>query len=150
MSISQEFKEFVMRGNVVDLAVGIVIGAAFGTIVNSFVNDMLMPPIGMALGQVDFSQLKVVLKAASTGADGKPIAEVAIRYGTFINTLINFLIIAFAVFLVVKSINSLKKRVMPAAPAGAPVTKECPYCASTIPIKAQRCPHCTSDLPATA
>jgi large conductance mechanosensitive channel len=150
MSFSSEFKEFVMRGNVVDLAVGIVIGAAFGTIVNSFVNDLLMPPIGMALGRVDFVQLKLVLNAASTAADGKAIPEVAIRYGAFINTLINFLIIAFAVFLVVKGINTLKKRVVLPPPAAGPVTKECPYCLSNIPLKARRCANCTSELPATA
>lgn len=147
MGLIREFKEFAARGNVVDLAVGIVIGAAFGLIVTSFVNDVLMPPIGMALGHVDFSQMKTVLKDA-TVVDGKPVAEVAIRYGAFINTVINFLIVAFAVFLVVKAMNSMKKK-QPPAPAGAPISKECPFCISTIPIKARRCPNCTSEIVAT-
>jgi large conductance mechanosensitive channel len=144
----REFKEFAARGNVVDLAVGIVIGAAFGVIVTSFVSDILMPPIGMALGHVDFADLKTVLKPA-TKVDGKDVPEVAIRYGAFLNTVINFLIIAFAVFLVVKAVNSMKRK-QPEAPASAPVAKECPYCISTIPIKARRCPNCTSEIPATA
>src|SRR5690349_3667402 len=106
MGLIREFKEFAARGNVVDLAVGIVIGAAFGLIVTSFVNDVLMPPIGMAMGHVDFSQMKAVLKEA-TVVDGKPVPEVAVRYGAFINTVINFLIVAFAVFMVVKAMNAM-------------------------------------------
>jgi large conductance mechanosensitive channel len=115
------------------------------------VADILMPPIGMALGQVDFSQLKVVLKEATfpMGEGAKPMPEVAIRYGAFLNTVINFVIIAFAVFIVVKGVNSLKRK-QPAGPAAAPVAKECPFCISTIPIKASRCPNCTSELTAKA
>jgi large conductance mechanosensitive channel len=148
----KEFKEFAMRGNVVDMAVGIIIGAAFGTIVQSLVNDIIMPPIGLALGHVDFSNLFLVLKQGAiagpyTSPDAaKKAGAVTINYGVFVNTIINFLIVAFAVFLLVRGINQLKRK--EEAPAAAPTTKECPYCASTIPIKATRCPHCTSELKA--
>jgi large conductance mechanosensitive channel len=146
----KEFKEFAMRGNVVDMAVGIIIGAAFGTIVKSLVADVIMPPIGLALGNVDFANLFVVLKAGSTAgpyaslADAQAAGAVTINYGAFINTMISFLIVAFAVFLLIRSMNNLKRA--EEAPAAEPTTKECPHCLSTIPIKATRCAHCTSDL----
>jgi large conductance mechanosensitive channel len=146
----KEFKEFVMRGNMVDMAVGIIMGVAFGTIIGSLVSDMIMPPIGLALGRVDFSNLFLVLKEGTPPgpyaslADAKAAGAVSINYGVFLNTIINFLIIAFAVFLIVRYINRLKRR--EAAPPAEPTTKECPYCFSTIPIKAKRCPHCTSQL----
>jgi large conductance mechanosensitive channel len=146
----KEFKEFAMRGNVVDMAVGIVIGAAFGAIVSSLVADVIMPPIGLLLGKVDFSNLFVVLKAGTTPgpfetlAAAKQAGAVTLNIGLFINTIISFLIIAFAVFLVVKQVNKLKKKAE--APAAAPTTKECPYCFSSIPLKATRCPFCTSTL----
>ncbi len=130
----KEFKEFAMRGNVVDMAVGIIIGAAFGNIVSSFVNDVLMPPIGMLLGGVDFSDLMIKLKEG-----------VFIKYGVFINTVLDFIIVAFAIFLVVKGMNRLKKKEVPPPPA-APTTKECPECLSVIPIKAVRCAHCGVQL----
>jgi len=148
----KEFKEFAMRGNVVDMAIGIIIGAAFGTIVQSLVNDVIMPPIGLALGHVDFSNLFFVLKqGATTGPytslDGaKKAGAVTINYGAFVNTIISFLIIAFAVFLLVRGINQLNRK--EEASTAAPATKECSYCASSIPIKATRCPHCTSELKA--
>jgi large conductance mechanosensitive channel len=146
----KEFKEFAMRGNVVDMAVGIIIGAAFGTIVKSLVNDVIMPPIGLVLGNVDFSNLFLVLKdGASAGpyialANAQTAGAVTINYGVFINSLISFLIVAFTLFLVIKSMNKLKHQ--QEAPAAAPTTKECPYCFSTIAIKASRCPQCTSEL----
>ncbi len=147
----KEFKEFAMRGNVVDMAVGIIIGAAFGTIVTSLVADVLMPPIGLLMGNIDFANLFIVLKegAKASGpyaslAAAKAAGAVTINYGLFINTIISFLIIAFAVFLLVRSINRLKRQ-EEAAPA-VPTTKECSHCFSAIPIKATRCPHCTSDL----
>jgi len=146
----KEFKEFAMRGNVVDMAVGIVIGAAFGTIVNSFVSDIIMPPIGLILGNVDFSGMFVVLKEGKVAgpygslAAAKAAGAVTLNYGVFINTIISFLIISFAVFLLIRNINRLKKK--EEAPAPAPATKECPYCISVIPIQAVRCPHCTSEL----
>ncbi|MBN2721133.1 MAG: large conductance mechanosensitive channel protein MscL [Proteobacteria bacterium] len=146
----KEFKEFAMRGNVVDMAVGIVIGAAFGTIVQSFVKDILMPPIGLLMGNVDFTNLFVVLKEGAqagpfaTIADAQAAGAVTWNYGMFINTIISFLIVAFAVFLVIKSLNNLKRQ--EEAPPAEPTTKECPYCFSTIPIKATRCPACTSEL----
>ncbi len=135
----KEFKEFAMRGNVVDMAVGIVIGGAFGKIVSSFVKDVLMPPIGLALGGVDFSSLAVTLKEAAEGVEA-----VTINYGVFINTVIDFIIIAFAIFMVVKGMNSMKKE--EEAPAAEPTEKDCPRCYSSIPIKATRCPNCTSDV----
>jgi large conductance mechanosensitive channel len=128
----KEFKEFAMRGSVLDMAIGIIIGGAFGTIVSSLVADILMPPIGMLLGQVDFSNLAIHLSDT-----------VAIGYGKFINSVISFLIIAFSLFLVIRGMNRMKKA--EAAPA-APTTKECPFCATAVPIKAVRCPHCTSEL----
>jgi large conductance mechanosensitive channel len=147
----KEFKEFAMRGNVVDMAVGIIIGAAFGSIVKSLVADVIMPPIGLLLGDVDFSNLFVVLRAGTEPgpyaalADAQAAGAVTINYGLFINTVISFLIVAFAVFLLVRSINRLKRK--EEAPPAAPTTKECPRCFSTIPIKATRCGFCTSDLP---
>ena len=147
----KEFKEFAMRGNVIDMAVGIVIGAAFGTIVKSLVSDIIMPPIGLLLGKVDFANLFTVLKegAAVAGpyaslADAQAAGAVTINYGVFINTLISFIIIAFAIFMVIRSMNKLKKK-EEASPA-EPTTKDCPYCLTSIPIKATRCPHCTSKL----
>lgn len=140
MGMLKEFKEFAMRGNVVDLAVGIVIGAAFGRIVNSFVNDIIMPPVGLLLGNVDFSNLAIVLKEKTATTEA-----VAIRYGAFINTILDFLIVAFAIFFLIRQMNRLKRK-QEAAPA-APTTKECPKCYSAIPVKATRCPNCTSELP---
>ncbi|MGH9703851.1 MAG: large-conductance mechanosensitive channel protein MscL [Candidatus Acidiferrales bacterium] len=142
----KEFKEFAMRGNVLDMAVGIVIGAAFGKIVTSFVTDMLMPPLGLLLGKTDFSGLFLNLsgKAYATLAEAKSAGAPTLNYGIFLNTVVDFLIVAFAIFLLVKQVNRLSKK--PAAPAEAPSTKECPYCASTIGIKAVRCPNCTSEL----
>lgn len=147
----KEFKKFIMRGNVVDMAVGIVIGAAFGAIVKSFVSDIIMPPIGLLLGNVDFANLFSVLKEGETVAgpytslaDAQAAGAVTINYGVFINTLISFLIIAFAIFLVIRKINHLKKK--EEAPPAEPTTKDCPYCLTSIPIKATRCPHCTSKL----
>jgi large conductance mechanosensitive channel len=146
----KEFKEFAMRGNVIDLAVGIVIGTAFGTIVKSLVSDIIMPPIGFLLGKVDFTNLFIVLKAgAKTAAPYTSLAEaqtagaVTLNYGMFINTIINFIIIAFAIFMVIRSINKFKK---PVTISAEPSTKDCPYCLISVPIKATRCPHCTSEL----
>jgi len=148
----KEFKEFALRGNVMDMAIGIIIGAAFGTIVKSLVADVIMPPIGLLLGNVDFANLFVVLKegAAEAGpyatlAQAHEAGAVTLNYGVFLNTIISFLIVAFAVFLIVRQMNRMKKA-EEAAPA-PPDTKECPFCLSTIPIKATRCPHCTSELP---
>ena len=146
----KEFKEFAMRGNVVDMAVGIIIGAAFGTIVKSLVDDVIMPPIGLLLGNVDFSNLFAVIKQGAVAGSFATVAEaqkagaVTINYGIFINTVISFLIVAFAVFLLIKGINSLKRK--EEAPPEEPTIKECPRCFSTIPIKATRCGFCTSDL----
>lgn len=147
----KEFKEFAMRGNVVDMAVGIIIGAAFGTIVKSLVSDVIMPPIGLALGNVDFSNLFIILKHGlemagpyASLADAQAAGAVTLNYGTFINTIISFLIVAFAVFMLIRSINRLKRK--EEAPPPEPTTKECPHCFSTIPIKANRCPMCTSEL----
>ena len=147
----KEFKEFAMRGSVVDMAVGIVIGAAFGAIVKSFVDDVLMPPIGLLLGNVDFSNLFITLKDGAKAAGpyaslaaAKTAGAVTLNLGLFINTVISFVIIAFAVFLVIKGLNRMKKT--EAAPPAEPTTKECPFCWSTIPLKATRCPHCTSEL----
>jgi large conductance mechanosensitive channel len=149
----KEFKEFAMRGNVLDMAVGIIIGAAFGTIVNSLVNDVIMPPIGLLLGNIDFSNLYVVLREGAKAAPpyeslaaAKAAGATSINYGFFINTVITFLIVAFAVFLLIRSVNKLKRQEV--APPPVPTTKDCQYCFSTIPIKASRCPHCTSELKA--
>jgi large conductance mechanosensitive channel len=146
----KEFKEFAMRGNVIDMAVGIIIGAAFGTIIGTLVSDVLMPPIGLLLGNVDFSNLFIVLKEGkiagpyATVAAAKGAGAVTLNYGLFVNTIVNFLIVAFAILFVVRGMNALKKK--EEAPAAAPTTKECPHCLSTIPIKATRCGHCTSEL----
>jgi len=151
----QEFKKFAMRGNVVDMAVGIIIGGAFGTIVKSIVADVIMPPIGLMLGGVDFSNLFVVLKAGADApgpyaalADAQAAGAVTINYGVFLNSVISFVIVAFSVFLLVKGMNKAQEataRKEEAAPA-APTTKECPQCCSTIAIAAKRCPNCTSQL----
>ena len=147
----KDFKEFVVRGNVADMAVGIVIGAAFGAIVKSFVDDVLMPPIGLLLGNVDFSNLFITLRKGAKAAGpyaslaaAKAAGAVTLNLGIFINTIISFIIIAFAVFLVIKGINRMKRE-EEGAPA-EPATKECPFCLSEIPLKASRCPHCTSEL----
>jgi large conductance mechanosensitive channel len=148
----KEFKEFAMRGNVVDMAVGIIIGGAFGTIVKSLVSDVIMPPIGLLLGGVDFSNLFLVAKQGSpTGpyaalADAQAAGAVSINYGLFINSVVSFLIVAFAVFFLIKAINSMQRK--QEQPAAAPTTKSCSFCATEIPIKATRCPHCTSQLAA--
>ena len=147
----KEFKEFALRGNVVDMAVGIIIGAAFGTIVTSLVNDVIMPPIGLLLGGVDFANLFILLRAGSPAApyaslaDAQSAGAVTINYGLFVNAVISFLIVAFVVFLLIRNVNRMKKE--EEAPPAEPTTKECPYCLSSIPIKASRCPHCTSELP---
>ena len=145
----KEFKAFVMRGNVLDLAVGIIIGAAFGTIVKSLVDDVIMPPIGLALGNVDFTNLFVLLKEGvkaappyASLADAKAAGAVTVNYGLFINNIVTFLIVAFAVFLVIRAANRLR----PPEAAAAPNTKDCPYCRMPIPVGASRCPQCTSEL----
>ena len=147
----KEFKEFAMRGNVIDMAVGIVIGAAFGAIVKSLVSDIIMPPIGLLLGNVDFANLFAVLKQGETLAgpyvslaDAQAAGAVTINYGVFINTIISFIVIAFAIFMVIRNMNKLKKK--EEAPPAEPTTKDCPYCLTSIPIKATRCPNCTSKL----
>ncbi len=146
----KEFKEFAMRGNVVDMAVGIIIGAAFGTIVKSLVDDVIMPPIGLLLGNVDFSNLFAVVREGSvtapyaTLAAAREAGAVTINYGVFINTIISFLIVAFCVFLIIRNINRLKKE--EEAPPPEPTTQECGFCFSTIPIQATRCAFCTSDV----
>ena len=139
----KEFKEFAMRGNVLDLAIGVIIGAAFGNIVNSAVNDVVMPPVGMAVGKVDFKDLFVSLdgRTFESLAKAKEAGAPVLAYGQFLNTVLNFLIIAFVIFLIVKQVNRMKK------PATAQVsTKDCPYCANSVPEKAVRCGFCTSDL----
>ena len=147
----REFKEFAVKGNAIDLAVGVIIGAAFGAIVTSLVKDILMPPLGLITGGLDFSNLFVVLKDAPNGATFATPAEAAKagaitwNYGNFITLLINFLIVALCVFLLVRAINRMKRP----APQTAPVSKDCPFCAMTIPIKAARCPHCTSEMAGT-
>ena len=142
----KEFKEFAVKGNVIDMAVGVVIGGAFGKIVSSFVSDVLMPPIGLLLGKVDFSNLFINLsgKSVETLAEAKKAGIPTLNYGVFLNTTIDFLIVAFAIFLVVKQINRLKREPAP-APA-EPTTKDCPQCCTAVPIKAVRCPHCTSTI----
>ncbi len=147
----EEFKKFAMRGNVVDMAVGIVIGGAFALIVSSLVADVIMPPIGMILGNVDFANLFTVLKEGSTPgpyasvAEAKTAGAVTINYGAFINTIVSFIIVAFAIFLVVRGMNRMQEE--EEAPAEEdPTTKECPYCISTISIKATKCPNCTSQV----
>jgi large conductance mechanosensitive channel len=149
----KEFKEFAMRGNVIDMAVGIIIGAAFGTIISSLVADVIMPPIGLLLGSVDFSNLFITLKQGvkaagpyTSLAEAKAAGAVTMNIGLFINTIISFVIVAFAIFLLIKSINTLKRK--QETPPTVPTTKDCPYCMVSIPIKATRCPHCTSELKA--
>jgi large conductance mechanosensitive channel len=139
----KEFKAFAMRGNVMDLAVGVILGAAFGKIGGSLVDDLLMPILGLFLGRVDFSNLFVTLGqgAFATIADAKKAGVATLNYGLFINTVIQFVIVAFAIFVVVKQMNRLQAR-----PAAAPTTKDCPFCATAIPLAAKRCPHCTSTL----
>jgi len=152
MEMLKEFREFAMKGNVLDMAVGIIIGAAFGTIVNSLVQDVIMPPIGLLLGNVDFSNIFVVLKEGKVAgpyasvAAAKSAGAVTINFGVFVNTIISFVIVAFAVFLLVRTINRLRRQ--EEAPPPVPTTKECAYCFSAIPIKATRCPQCTSELKA--
>jgi large conductance mechanosensitive channel len=147
----KEFKEFAMRGSVLDMAVGIIIGAAFGAIVGSFVTDILMPPIGLLLGHVDFSNLFITLSEGKVAgpyaslATAQAAGAVTFNYGLFINKVISFLIVAFALFLVIRSMNRMKKKEAP-APAPAPTTKDCPHCFMAIPLKATRCPHCTSEV----
>ncbi|WP_353740600.1 large-conductance mechanosensitive channel protein MscL [Desulfoferrobacter suflitae] len=136
----KEFKEFAMRGNVVDMAVGIIIGAAFGKIVSSLVNDVIMPPVGLLLGNIDFSQLAVTLREKTATADA-----VAINYGVFINNVLDFIIVAFAIFMVIKQMNRFKRQ--EEEPVAEPTTKDCPKCFTAIPVKATRCPNCTSELP---
>ncbi len=142
----REFKEFAMRGNVIDMAVGVVIGAAFGKIISSFTNDVLMPPIGLLLGKVDFSNLYLNLSGAPypSLAEAKKAGAATINYGVFFNTVLDFVIVAFVLFLLIRQINRLLAPAPP--PPGEPTQKECPYCLSTIPIKATRCAHCTSQL----
>jgi len=145
----KEFKEFALRGNMVDMAVGIVIGAAFGTVIKSLVADILMPPIGLLLGNVDFANLYILLKPGNPAgpylamAEAQKAGAVTLNYGAFINNIIGFIIVAFAVFFLIRSLNRLKKE--EPAPA-APATKDCPYCLSAVPVKATRCAHCTSEL----
>ena len=147
----KEFKEFAMRGNVVDMAVGIIIGAAFGTIIKSLVADILMPPIGLLLGNVDFANIFVTLKEGAKAAGpyaslaaAKQAGAVTLNLGIFINTVISFVIVAFSVFLLIKGLNRMRRE--QETPEGIPTTKECPFCFTTIPIQATRCPHCTSQL----
>lgn len=149
----KEFKEFAVKGNAVDMAVGIIIGAAFGGIVTSLVKDIIMPPIGVMTGGLDFSNQFLILKDApggavyATAAEAAKAGAVTWNYGNFLTLLVNFLIVAFAVFLLVRAINRLKR---PQPGAEAPVSKDCPFCSMTIPIKAARCPHCTSEIAGTA
>jgi large conductance mechanosensitive channel len=144
----KEFKEFAVKGNAIDLAVGVIIGAAFGAIVNSLVKDILMPPIGLLTGGLDFSNKFLILKDAPTGgafanpADAVKAGAITWNYGNFITVVINFIIVAFCIFLVVRAINKMKRP----APESAPVSKDCPACTMTIPMKATRCPHCTTEL----
>jgi large conductance mechanosensitive channel len=146
----KDFKEFVMRGSVVDMAVGIIIGAAFGAVIKSLVADVIMPPIGLLLGNVDFSNLFVTLKAGKVAgpyislAAAQAAGAVTLNLGLFINTIVSFVIVAFAVFLLVRGVNQLRQE--QEGPPAVPTTKECPYCLSEIPLKASRCPHCTSEL----
>ena len=146
----QEFKKFIMRGNVIDMAVGIVIGTAFGAIIKSLVDDVIMPPIGLLLGKVDFSNLYIMLHQGDPAgpyasiADAQAAGAVTLNYGLFVNSIISFLIIAFAIFLIIRAVNRLHTE--EEKPAAEPTTKECPHCFTTIPIKATRCPNCTTQL----
>jgi len=139
-----EFKKFIQRGSVIDLAVGVIIGGAFGSIVNSLVNDVIMPPIGLLIGNVDFSDLYINLSGGNylSLADAQSAGAVTINIGLFINSVINFLILAFVIFILVRQVNKLQKP----EPVAVPSTKECQFCFSSIPLKATRCPHCTSEL----
>lgn len=141
----KEFREFAMKGNMIDLAVGVIIGAAFGKVITSLVSDVIMPPIGLLLGKVDFSNLYINLSGQTfaTMEEATKAGVPLLKYGLFINNMIDFLIVAFVIFIVVKQINRFKKKEVEAAPD----TKECPHCISKVPIKATRCPFCTSDLP---
>ena len=141
----KEFKEFAMRGNVLDMAVGIIIGAAFGRIITSLVNDVIMPPIGLLLGKVDFSSLFINLSGTpyASLADARKAGAAVIGYGAFLNTILDFVVVAFVIFLLIRQVNKMKKEPAPAATT----TKECPYCLSVIPLKATRCAHCTAQLP---
>ena len=148
----KEFREFALRGNVMDMAVGIIIGASFSTIVNSLVDNILMPPIGWLLGGVDFSNYYLTLKSGTPAgpyislADAQGAGAVTINYGLFINTIISFLIVALAMFLLIRSINRLQGGVQEEPAESPPANKDCPYCFSAIPVKASRCPYCTSQL----
>jgi large conductance mechanosensitive channel len=146
MAVIKEFREFIARGNVIDLAVGVIIGAAFGKIVTTLVEGIIMPPIGLVVGRIDFSSLFYVLDSSkgipASLADAKAKGVPVIAYGQFVNDVIGFLIVALAVFLLVKQVNRLKRE----GPPPEPTSKDCPYCATTIPLKARRCPHCTSEV----
>jgi large conductance mechanosensitive channel len=150
--VFKQFREFAMRGNVVDMAVGIIIGAAFGAIVSSLVADVIMPPIGLLLGNVDFSNMFAVLKEGTVAgpyaslAAARDAGAVTLNYGVFVNAIISFLIVAFSVFILISQMNRLKREAE--APPAKPTTRDCPFCLSAIPIKATRCPHCTSQIPA--
>lgn len=155
MGMLKEFREFAMRGNVVDMAVGVIIGGAFGKIVTSVVNDLIMPPIGKAMGGVNFQDLFINLDPGKTLASGEAVTSLAqakeagvavIAYGQFINVVLDFLIIAFCIFMLIRAMNTLTKKNEPAPVPAAPTTKDCPRCLSAIPIKATRCAHCTSDV----
>lgn len=144
----KEFKEFALRGNMIDMAVGIILGAAFGKSVSSFVNDVLMPPLGLLLGRVDFSNLFLSLsgRAFATLAEARAAGAPTLNYGLFLNTVVDFLLVSLAIFLLVRQVNRLKRR--QEAPPPAPVARECPFCLFTIPLRATRCAHCTSGLKA--
>jgi large conductance mechanosensitive channel len=148
----KEFREFAIKGNVLDMAVGIIIGAAFGTLIASFVSDLLMPPIGLLLGHVDFANLYITLRAGSIPGPYASLAQaqaagaVTLNYGAFVDRISAFLIVVFALFLVVRGMNRLKRKAEAPAPAAAPATKECPYCCTTVAIQAVRCPNCTSEI----
>ncbi len=147
MGLVQEFKEFALKGSVVDLAVGVIIGGAFGKIVTSLVNDIIMPPLGLLMGGVDFSNKTATLRHAQTDAAGKVIVpETVMRYGLFINNIIDFLIVACAIFMVIKLINVARRGMQPPPVEGEPTTKSCPLCLSTIAYKAKKCSACTADL----
>lgn len=150
MKIVKEFKEFAMRGNVIDLAVGVIIGGAFGKIVTSLVNDLIMPPIGWLLGEVDFKDLKIPLVDLDKLEPADRATAPVIAYGQFINVLLDFIIVAFCIFLLVKVINVLRRKEKSEEKAAEPTEKECPYCLSQVPVKATRCKHCTSQLEAAA
>ena len=153
MKLLDEFKKFALRGNVLDMAIGVILGAAFGKIITSLVTDVLMPPIGLLLGKVDFSALFINLsgKSYATLAEAKAASAATLNYGLFINAVIDFVIVAFVVFLLVKQFNRLMERTKKAEAPAEPTARDCPYCLNSIPLKATRCAHCTSELkPATA